>query len=80
MAITSSKKRNKRKMNKPKLYLNGKTSLGRREREKLSGKTSTLTLSKPLGGVESVLFTYVLFPLLNGLIIVYLTAVKRKKK
>ena len=51
-----------------------------REREKRSGKTSPLTLSKPLGGVESVLFTYVLFPLLNGLIIVYLSEVKRKGK
>ena len=50
-----------------------------RERKERFGKTSPLTLSKPLGGVESVLFTYVLFPLLNGLIIVYLTAVKRKK-
>ena len=50
-----------------------------KERGKRSGKTRTLILSKPLGGVESVLFTYVLFPLLNGLIIVYLTAVKRKK-
>ena len=51
-----------------------------REREKRSGKTGPLTLSKPLGGVESVLFTYVLFPLLNRLIIVYLSEVKRKEK